>query len=303
MRDQYRRAGISAPAISEERMKDWKAPFYEKGPEARNGIKKIIANNEKLQVLFGHLTDNAVFGVIDAMQQVAVEEGRNLITQGEEGGHFYIVEEGTFDVFVQRGDAPPGKVCEYGPGAMFGELALMYNAPRAATVKATSRARLWALDRDSFQMMLCTAENTKKSKYEEFLANIELFAHMTKYELAQLSDMLESELFESGEDICKQGDEGNYFYIIEDGEATAYINGERGEVEVKRYTTPGNYFGEVSLITNVARRATVRAAGEGCSVLSVSRDDFDRVLGPIKDILKDNIDRYPNYADIIRGLK
>jgi len=303
MKDSSRRAGVSAPAISEERMKGWKAPVYEKSPEAKEHIKEIIAKSEKLQVLFGHLTPAAILSVIDAMTMQSVERGANLITQGEEGDNFYIVDEGTFDVFVQRGDHPPGKVCEYGPGAMFGELALMYHAPRAATVRATSNARLWALDRESFQMMLCTAENLKKSQYEEFLANIEIFRHMTKYELARLSDMLETELFESGEDIVKQGDEGNYFYIVEDGEAVAYINGDKGEVEVKVYKTPGEFFGEVALITNAARRATVRAAGEGCSVLSVSREDFDRVLGPIKDILEANIDAYPNYADIIRALK
>merc|ERR1711920_178276 len=183
---------------------------------------------------------------------------------------------------------------------MFGELALMYNAPRAATVTATSSSKVWALDRESFQMMLSTAENTKKSQYEEFLANIEIFSHLNRYERSRLSDMLESELFDTGEDIIKQGDEGNRFYIIEDGEAKAYINGDKGEIEVKHYKVPGEFFGEVALITKAVRRATVRAAGDGCSVLSVSRDDFDRVLGPIREKLEKNIDRYPAYADILK---
>merc|ERR550514_202238 len=116
---------------------------------------------------------------------------------------------------------------------MFGELALMYNAPRAASVRATSNAKVWALDRESFQLMLSTAENTKKAQYEEFLKTISLFQHLTKYELARLSDMLVSELYEEGEVIVQQGEPGNYFYIVEDGEAKAYINGEKGEVEVK----------------------------------------------------------------------
>merc|ERR1712187_737665 len=111
--------------------------------------------------------------------------------------------------------------------------------------------------------------------------------------------MLESELFDSGEDIVKQGENGNYFYILEDGEAKAYINGDKGEIEVKHYNVPGEFFGEVALITETVRRATVRAIGDGCSVLSASRDDFDRVLGPIKNILETNMDMYPAYAEII----
>lgn len=300
MKESNRRQGVSASAISEEKMKEWRAPYFEKSGETKQGIKQKIETNEKLQVLFGHLADNSVLGVIDAMSLVQVEPGANLITQGEQGDNFYVVDEGNFDVYVQRGGNPPGKVCEYGPGDLFGELALMYNAPRQATVKATSAGKLWALDRESFQMMLSTAEHIRKSTYEEFLANVEIFSHMTRYELGRLSDMLESELFEAGEDIVKQGDHGNSFYIIEEGEAKAYIHGEEGEVEVKHYARPGEYFGEVALIMDEARRATVRALTD-CVVLSVSRDDFDRVLGPIKGILEAQVDRYPNYADMLRA--
>merc|ERR1719195_243334 len=281
-------------------MKEWRAPYFEKSGETKQGIKQKIEKNEKLQVLFGHLAENSVLGVIDAMSLVKVEPGVNLITQGEEGDNFYVVDEGKFDVYVQRGGNPAGKVCEYGPGDLFGELALMYNAPRQATVKATSAGQLWALDRESFQMMLSTAEHIRKSTYEEFLANVEIFSHMTRYELGKLSDLLESELFEAGDDIVKQGDHGNSFYIIEEGEAKAYIHGDEGEVEVKHYARPGEYFGEVALIMDEARRATVRAITD-CVVLSVSRDDFDRVLGPIKGILEAQVDRYPNYADMLRA--
>jgi cAMP-dependent protein kinase regulator len=183
---------------------------------------------------------------------------------------------------------------------MFGELGLMYNAPRAATVVSTSNAKVWALDRESFQMMLTTAETERHTQYEGFLAGIDVFKHLTRYETAQLSDMLESELFEGGEDIVKQGEPGKVFYIVEDGEAKAYISGEKGEVEVKHYNKPGDYFGEIALITESHRKATVRAFGSGCTVLSVSREDFDRVLGPIKDMLAKNIENYPAYADVIR---
>mmetsp|Transcript_5339 Transcript_5339/g.9536 ORF Transcript_5339/g.9536 Transcript_5339/m.9536 type:complete len:770 (+) Transcript_5339:30-2339(+) len=295
-----RRAGVSAPVVSEDRMKDWTKPFFEKLQEVRERIKDMIAKSDKLQVLFGHLADESVLSVIDAMKPQTVDAGTNLITQGEEGDNFYIVDEGQFDVFVQRGDAPPGKVLEYGSGDMFGELALMYNAPRAATVKALSSAKVWALDRESFQLMLTTAENVRKSQYEDFLSKIEMFQVLTKYELSQLSDMLESEPFDGGEDIISQGDEGRYFYLIEEGEAKAYIDGENGEIEVKHYKEPGEFFGEVALLTNSARKATVRAVGSrGCAVLSVSREDFDRVLGPIKDILQANVDKYPAYADML----
>merc|ERR1719238_679153 len=232
MKDKCRRPGVSAQAVSEERMKDWKKPFFEKTEEAKATLKQLIDSSPKLQVLFGHLNDDQVGEVIDAMSSKDLADGEFIIKQGEEGDNFYIVEEGSFDVFVQRGDAEPQKVCEYGVGAMFGELALMYNAPRAASVKSTSPAKLWALDWDSFQLMLTTAENTKKKTYEGFLEEVEILQDLTKMEIAALSDMLELEVWDTDEPIITQGDEGAYFYILEDGEAKAYIGGQKGEIEV-----------------------------------------------------------------------
>lgn len=303
MQDKSRRAGVSAQAVDVDKMKNFKKPHFDKPEEVRQKLKKVIEGSDKLQVLFGHLEDEAIMGVIDAMFEKTIPGGSDIIKQGDEGDNFYIVEEGEFEVFISREQAglPPVKVLEYASGACFGELALMYNAPRAATVtsKLNQSAKVFALDRETFQMMLVTSENTKKKEYEGFLEKVAILADLTKYELAQLSDMLESELFDAGEAIITQGDDGNYFYIIEDGEARAYITGENGEVEVKQYTTPGDYFGEIALVTNATRKATVRAAGQGCSVLSVRREDFDRVLGPVKDMLASKIDQYPQYAAVL----
>eukprot|EP00928_Gymnodinium_smaydae_P063771 TRINITY_DN47267_c0_g1_i1.p1 TRINITY_DN47267_c0_g1~~TRINITY_DN47267_c0_g1_i1.p1 ORF type:complete len:814 (-),score=226.41 TRINITY_DN47267_c0_g1_i1:115-2556(-) len=299
MKDKARRPGVSAQTISEERIKDWVKPSFQKSEGARENLRQIIAASDKLQVLFGHLKPESIYDVIDAMFPKEVSAGSNIITQGEEGDNFYIVDEGQFDVLVKRSEGPPVKVLDYGPGACFGELALMYNAPRAATVTATTSGKVWALDRESFQMMLVTSENTKRKEYEGFLENVDIFKDLTKYELSQLSDLLEMECFDAGEDIIRQGDTGDIFYIVDDGEARAYISGEEGEIEVKRYSQPGDYFGEIALLTDAQRRASVRAAGTGCSVLSVSRADFDRVLGPIKDLLSKQIDKYPQYAQFL----
>lgn len=55
------------------------------------------------------------------------------MSSGETGDNFYIVDQGKFDIFVTRTDGKTTKVLEATPGMSFGELALMYNAPRAAT--------------------------------------------------------------------------------------------------------------------------------------------------------------------------
>ena len=304
-----RRAGVSAKGISPQELNDWKQPVHEKSDESKALLRKIISTNAKLQVLFGHLGNEQLENVIVAMfpRDAAVNE--KVIRQGENGDAFWIVESGHFDIFVNRTKAPQkysdplgDKVASCEAGACFGELALMYNAPRAATVMATKSGRLWGLDATSFKIMLVTSENSKKRKYESFLEKVSILSELNAYERASLSDVIDVAKFAPGEVIMKQGDQGNNFYILESGEARAFISTDgKPEVLAKHYTSPGDYFGELALILASPRKATVYAGEAGCVVLYVSKEKFDRVLGPIKHRLQ--VENYPQYAEIINAAK
>ncbi|CEL94166.1 unnamed protein product [Vitrella brassicaformis CCMP3155] len=292
-----RRTGVSAEAVTKERMAKWKKPVYPKAEADKAKIRSVI--NTKLQVLFGHLDDEAREAVIDAMFRKEVKKGEMLIQQGQEGDNFYVVDKGMFDILVARGNNPPKKVTEAAPGSSFGELALMYNAPRAATCIAAEDSVVWALDRDSFQMMLVTAENVKKKAHESFLENVEIFQALTKLERGKLSDLLQSDIFEDGECIIQQGTVGDRFYIVEEGHAVAKLSEEnKPEIVVKEYG-PGGYFGEIALLADVSRKASVYAKGD-CSVLWIDRECFDRVLGPIKDTLLKEVEKYPKYEEFLK---
>jgi len=122
---------------------------------------------------------------------------------------------------------------------------------------------------------------------------------LNHFELAKLSELMESDCFDDGEDIITQGEAGDKFFIIEDGTASAYISGPDGEKRVKSYEK-GEYFGEIALLKNEPRKATVRATGQGAVVVSLSKEDFTNMLGPIQDILNKHIDKYPQYAALLR---
>ena len=63
---------------------------------------------------------------------------------------------------------------EYKAGEAFGELALLYNCPRAATITAKTEANLWSLDRQTFNHIVKDAAAKKRDKYEEFLKNVKI---------------------------------------------------------------------------------------------------------------------------------
>eukprot|EP01055_Gregarina_sp_Pseudo9_P001356 Gregarina_sp_Pseudo_9__1355@NODE_1907_length_1263_cov_40_370915_g1768_i0_p1_GENE_NODE_1907_length_1263_cov_40_370915_g1768_i0NODE_1907_length_1263_cov_40_370915_g1768_i0_p1_ORF_typecomplete_len309_score55_38cNMP_binding/PF00027_29/6_9e23cNMP_binding/PF00027_29/2_2e18Cupin_2/PF07883_11/6_1e02Cupin_2/PF07883_11/1_6_NODE_1907_length_1263_cov_40_370915_g1768_i02761202 len=285
--NRQRRPGVSAQAVTQARLDAWKPPVFPKSDDERS---QILACFDRTSILFGHLDHAERNRVADATFRIEVLPGQCLIEQGAEGDNFYIVESGKFDILVARDGHEPAKVNEAVAGECFGELALLYNSPRAATVKAVAHSVVWALDRDTFQLMLVTAENTKKKTYEDFLENVQIFRGLNKYERVRLSDMLTPTVYRPGENIVLQDEHGDRFFIVSEGEATCTLHDGAVELVLCQYRR-GGYFGELALMGDGVRRASVFAAGR-CKVLSIDKATFDRVLGPIMDIFRNNMEVY-----------
>jgi cAMP-dependent protein kinase regulator len=107
-------------------------------------------------------------------------------------------------------------------------LALLYNSPRAATVKARTDCILWLLDRETFNHIVKEAAQRKREKYEDFLKSVEILSTVEPYELSQIADALRSSTFNAGDYIIREGEMGDVFYIVEEGEAIATKTFEPG---------------------------------------------------------------------------
>lgn len=95
---------------------------------------------------------------------------------------------------------------KYEPGDAFGELALLYNAPRAATITAENECLLWSLDRETFNNIVRDASRKRRERYESFLAKVKILESMEPYERSVLSDAFHEETYKAGEYIIRQGE-------------------------------------------------------------------------------------------------
>ncbi|GAA5967756.1 hypothetical protein JCM11641_005757 [Rhodosporidiobolus odoratus] len=301
-----RRTSVSAESLDPSANAALPKTVIPKSTSQRGRIEKAIANN----LLFRNLDEDQHNDVLNAMKEVTVQAGTEVIVQGAVGDFFYVVEEGTFEVWVRAPPthtyAGPGqsithpgeekKVATYGPGGSFGELALMYNAPRAATVVATSRATMWALDRVTFRSILVEHTSRKRKMYEAFLSEVSILQELNAKERAKIADALEEKVYEEGEAVVVEGEVGKNFYIIESGKAEVTKrkrNLQGVDDEVLGTLGKGDYFGELALINSAPRAATVRAKpGEGrLRVATLGEKAFTRLLGPIIDILARKAER------------
>merc|ERR1719473_1672078 len=160
--------------------------------------------------------------VIGAMKEVKAEPKQRVINQGDSGDFLFVIESGVLDCSIKGVDKIV-KTCE--AGDVFGELALLYNCPRAASVDAREACVLWQLDRDTFNNIVKEAAQKKRERYDAFLAKVPLLAGMDAYERSQLADALKSETFADGAEVCREGEDGSTFYIIEEGAAVATKSG------------------------------------------------------------------------------
>uniref|UniRef100_H3DB03 cAMP-dependent protein kinase type II-alpha regulatory subunit n=1 Tax=Tetraodon nigroviridis TaxID=99883 RepID=H3DB03_TETNG len=243
--------------------------------------------------------------ILDAMFEVLVKPQQHIIDQGDDGDNFYVIEKGTFDIFVQK-DGASLCVGKYDNKGSFGELALMYNTPRAATIVATQEGALWALDRATFHRLIVKNNAKKRRMYEAFIESVPLLKSLELSERMKIVDVLAARSFKDEERIITQGDEADCFYIVESGQVKIKIKSKtkvseqnNGEVEVARCVR-GQYFGELALVTNKPRAASVYAVGETkCLVIDIQA--FERLLGPCMDIMKRNISLYEDQLVALFG--
>jgi cAMP-dependent protein kinase regulator len=87
---------------------------------------------------------------------------------------------------------------KYEVGDAFGELALLYNAPRAASINADTPSLLWCLDRGTFNHIVKDASRRRREKYEDFLSKVKILENMEPYERSVLSDAFVEEHFTAG---------------------------------------------------------------------------------------------------------
>ena len=159
----------------------------------------FISKAVQFNLLFQNVSGEHRNKLIGCMYLEKVKQGRSVIVQGTPGDLFYVVKSGEFNVLVND-----SKVAVRGAGTCFGELALMYNSARAATVKAAVDSEVWCIDRYTFRSVVVDATQDKTQNYLTFLNEVELLQPLSHFERTKIAEAIEEVDFNAGVVVCKQ---------------------------------------------------------------------------------------------------
>jgi serine/threonine protein phosphatase PrpC/CRP-like cAMP-binding protein len=189
--------------------------------------KARIADAIKTSVMFRNITDEQRELIFGVMEHISVKAGEWVIKQGSVGDRFYIIDDGNFEVRIvgegETDDGTGGKLVHVYEGSVskhlhpcFGELALMYSAPRSASIVARTNGQLWGLHRSAFRQVLAQAQGTRKDLGKTLRA-MKMFRGMKEEEIRKLAAAYDEVAFGRGDSIVEQGSVGDAMFVITSG--------------------------------------------------------------------------------------
>ncbi len=225
--------------------------------------------------LLSDLDDQARREIASRASLRRVTAGRSVVVQGEPGTELFLVRSGRLEI-VRVGPGGETPVGTLHRGQLFGEIALLTAGPRAATVRTTEPSELFVLDKGTFDRLL--AERVDVAPVREALLSVEAiralgpFAHLDEQDAALIAGHATWENYPPKTAIVRQGREGDAFYVLASGQVE--VIEDRRKV---RTMGPGAFFGEVALLLDIPRTATVRSITP-VRLLRLDRDGFEQVV-------------------------
>lgn len=243
--------------------------------EQQELIIEALKNNRNLAEVLT-LDNEQMLMMVRASVKQSYKAGDTVFDAGDMGESFYIIGEGTYKVFDPDEGEEGENTKKLRAGHSFGELALLYGAPRVKTVKCGKAGFLWYVSQHAFQSVMQYHTETHLQAYTKLIESVpDLKKWMGKEDYSTLSSALEEMYFIKGENVVTQGETGNVFYIIFKGACHVITDGK-----IKAALGIGDYFGEKALFEDEPRGATVRVTSDTCTLLALDRVAFNLLFHP-----------------------
>lgn len=263
---------------SEFSIKTYPENFNKTGKTITSEEVEFIMTSLKESFVFFSLRDSEFEEIISNMFYGFVKQDEYVFKQNDRSQCFFLIESGVFDVEI---DGIKKKSIRR--GTCFGELGLLYNSPRSASLKAIKDSYVWAIERKIFKKVIQALNVAEYEENKLFLDNIPIFEHLTEFQKQNLASNVITQRFNPGLNIVNKYDKADSYYVIKSGIVECYDGSK-----LVRELQEGDSFGEQALYEDGLRGLTVRSKTE-VRCLAISRGTLLSVFGEgIQHVLSKN---------------
>jgi len=243
----------------------------------------FIIKSLKQHFFFNNLSEDDLEMVISKMFYASVEKESYVFKQGDNASCFFIIDNGSVGIEI---DGKEKK--RLNERDMFGELSLLYNAPRSASIKCCTDCQFWVIDRKTFRNVV--EEVTEKQFVENraFLENIQFLKSMGENQKDSIAQAMISQKYAKETYLVNKGDQADSYFIIKEGSVDCIE--ENGKVI--RTIHAGETFGEAALYKAQTRSLSVKAKTV-VKCIAIARDTLQNILGnKIEEVVNSNWQRW-----------
>lgn len=230
---------------------------------------------------FSDISKGAFVPLLGRLEYLKVAAGHVVVRQGEEGRALYVLIEGEVAVSRER-EGVTKELARLGAGSLFGEMAMMADKPRVATVTATQPSELFVVDRGVVEE-LATAHHglaediagfARRRVLMNLMATSPIFSVLEEEARTELLQAFEPRVVAGGAALIEEGADPVGLFVVVEGEVEVSKHDEGGDRVVLAYLTEGEVFGEIGLIEDRPATASVITAGRSV-VLFLSKERFE----------------------------
>jgi len=236
-------------------------------------------------LLFKNLNPEEFSSVYKKLRSVKIPRGLKICREGEKGDSLFMLAQGEVEVTKKNERGEERLLARLGPGEFFGEFGYFMDGARHATVEAVTDLELLEISKPDLDQIISQYPQVKEVMYELFkqrvLDNLLVLSPLTSIlpseDRQKLIAKFELKELKSGEVIVREGDPGDSMFLIKSGQAevTTIDPKDKRKLTLARLG-PGDFFGEVSLIKNKPRTATITALS-AMELLVISRRSFEEL--------------------------